>query len=507
MLGAVVIALPLGGSVGVALHRCPAGGLLGAVRRAGIAALLSAVALPLYLHAAGWEAAAGKFGWIPLLQTTASRYWFVGSLATIWIHGVSGAAWVALGTAWGLARLPRPLLEMAALEAGRGAALRAVALPLALPVIAASGLWVALLAATEMTVADLYGVRSLADLVYLRYAYDPEPLAIVLACLAPALVAIPLLLLLVRLTHHRVVLRGGGADPGDAERTDANDRGGPLRRAGAAGTVALGVLLILGIPLSSLLVKAGWGIQAVSPGGAHGSPIPRWGWSGGRFLETLKEAWQTFGAEYGWTALLAVATAAVAVLLGGMAAGWADGSPRRTRLGLIAAVLLVLLPGPVVGLGMIELFHGHGAWLSWLYRATLVPTIFSQLVRAVPAAYLVVRAGYRMLDPAWGDAALADGVGRWGRLWRIEWPLLRGTVGGAAVVAALVTIADVPASLVVLPPSVTTVGTRLFGLLHSGVRYQESGLAIGFCVGFAMLLAMLAMLRGFRPRIPVRWPM
>ena len=49
---------------------------------------------------------------------------------------------------------------------------------------------------------------------------------------------------------------------------------------------------------------------------------------------------------------------------------------------------------------------------------------------------------------------------------------------------------DVPATLPVVPPGVTTVGTRLFGLLHSGARQQEAALAIwyvGFVVSFVMI--------------------
>jgi iron(III) transport system permease protein len=50
---------------------------------------------------------------------------------------------------------------------------------------------------------------------------------------------------------------------------------------------------------------------------------------------------------------------------------------------------------------------------------------------------------------------------------------------------------DVPATLPVIPPGMTTVGTRLFGLLHSGARYQESALAIWYLLAVAAISLVL----------------
>jgi iron(III) transport system permease protein len=65
-------------------------------------------------------------------------------------------------------------------------------------------------------------------------------------------------------------------------------------------------------------------------------------------------------------------------------------------------------------------------------------------------------------------------------MWSIDRPLLERSLVAASLVAAVVASGDVPATLPVVPPGVTTVGTRLFGLLHSGARYQEAALAIWY---------------------------
>lgn len=536
MLCAVLIAVPLGVVMAVAASCCEPGKFGRRVRGLYLVAMLCAIALPMYLHAAGWESAAGKFGWVPLMQTSGQRFWFSGFFATAWIHGIIGAAWVGLATVWGVSRIPRNLIEIAAMEASVLRSLGAVVLPLALPGIVAGALWVALLAATEMTVADLYGVRTLADLVYLRYAYDPEPMGIVLACLAPAVVAVPLLYFLLRASGQVTAVHQGPPlgwlSP--IERTSGQMRtvvieeqwpnaapearepvgGRPLVRCGRGFgmmlrrglppvVVIVAVALVLVLPLLSLLVKAGWQVVDVEESLASRTSA-RYSWSPSRFAMTISESFRTFGTEYRWTAVLAVTTALPAVVVGWVAAAWADRSAKVAGVALVGAVLLVLLPGPVVGMVVVQLFHGRGEWFGWMYTQTLIPTICAQLVRAGPAAYLVIRAGYRTLDPAVADAAVTDGAAFFGRLFRIDGPRLLGTLLVAGAVAGIVATADVPASLVVLPPSVSTVGTRMFGLLHSGVRYQESGLAIGFCVGFAALLAIVGGFVSWRAGITTR---
>ena len=78
------------------------------------------------------------------------------------------------------------------------------------------------------------------------------------------------------------------------------------------------------------------------------------------------------------------------------------------------------------------------------------------------------------------------------RMWRVDLRLLTGPLVLASLAAAVVATGDVPVTLPVAPPGVTTVGTRLFGLLHSGARYQEAALAIwylGAIVAIALVIA------------------
>jgi iron(III) transport system permease protein len=108
------------------------------------------------------------------------------------------------------------------------------------------------------------------------------------------------------------------------------------------------------------------------------------------------------------------------------------------------------------------------------------------LVRATPVAYWILRAGYRGIDDPVLDASRLDSS-LLKRIWSIDRPLLKTSILAAFLAAAVVASGDVPAMLPVMPPGVTTVGTRLFGLLHSGARYQEASLAIWYVAVVAMI--------------------
>jgi iron(III) transport system permease protein len=189
-----------------------------------------------------------------------------------------------------------------------------------------------------------------------------------------------------------------------------------------------------------------------------------------------------------------VAMAAVAV---------AGGKRNRLRWCDTFYLGAVMVPGPVVALATVWLFRRDLPGLDTLYGQTLVPTMIALLPRSGSAAYLVLRVATTRLDPAIRTAAQIECPGRWRRYWRIELPLILPALLVAIGASGAVAVADVPATLPVLPPGVSTVGTRLFGLLHSGARSQEAALAIGFLLIVLVLSVLfLTLEKVIRPRRP-----
>ncbi len=449
--------------------------------------MIAAIAMPMILHAAAWEATAGKFGWLSLTQTGARDYrgWagmFSGLLACGWIHGLASTSPVALATWYGVRRIPVSLLQQSQLEMSPWQSWWRIRLPIALPWVLVGLLGTAALAATEMTVVDLYGFRTLADEFYLYYAVDPSAAAVIMTCLMPMVIAVALIGLHVAANRLTVSVRYGPQGSYGPQESGATETERPSAAIFVAGALAILVAtLVVVVPLGGLLVKAGHEVE-VADGGRTVS------WSLARCLNVLGSALPTFAAEYQWTLILAGLTGSAAVIIAWPLAAVGRSNRKLQRVVDVATVLLVLIPGPIVGLAVVRLFQLPLPGVSLLYQSTLVPTMIALLFRSGPVAYWIVRAGYRGIDDELLIAARMD-VSWWERVWVIDRPLVWRHLVVAAFASAIIASGDVPATLPVVPPGVSTVGTRLFGLLHSGARYQEAALAFWYVTAVVAIAA------------------
>ena len=139
----------------------------------GLACLLF---LPLYLQAAAWDAGFGRMGWLTLASEVLDRPWLIGWRATVWIHSVAAIPWVVLIVGIGL-RYVEPELEEEALLCGTPFQVLAnVTLRRATPAIGVAALWVAVWTAGEMTVTDIYGIRTYAEELYTGFALADDGL-------------------------------------------------------------------------------------------------------------------------------------------------------------------------------------------------------------------------------------------------------------------------------------------------------------------------------------------
>ena len=453
------------------------------------ATMVASVALPMILHAASWEATAGKFGWLPLTQTGTRASGltafgaFGGLVACGWIHGLVGAGIVALATRHGLRTTPRRVLEQARLENSPSRLWWRVRLPLAMPWIVAAMLATAVLAATEMTVVDLYGFRTIADEFYLYYAVDPTWTSLVMTWVVPILISLVLMAVLKSIRRERLTVRGRVGEIACADRPGLS-----------AVTLAMlifvfAVSLILFVPVFGLLIKMGHHVQVRGD-------VVEVDWSAIVAIKTMAAAPATFADEYRWTALIAVLTGTAAVALGWPLAAWGRTGRRVENLIDVASIIFVTIPGPIVGLAVVRMFRTD--WpafntlnLDALYQRTLIPTVIALLFRAGPLAYWVLRAGYRSMDRTLLDASRLDST-VWRRMWSIDRRMLGTHFVVAFAASCVVASGDVPATLPVIPAGVTTVGTRLFGLLHSGARQQEAALAIWY-VGAVVVCVMVGL--------------
>ena len=487
--GACAVGVPLGTAMAWLLVRTDMPG-----RRFGVALLAMMLFLPLYVQAAAWQAGFGTLGWFVcqfnLPPCLVLESWF----AAVWIHAMAAVPWVALIVGVGLRMIEPELEEQALLDGSAGRVFLRVTLPGTLPAMGVATLWVATVTAGEMTVTDLFAVRTFAEEIYTQAqltnnlgeaARHTMPGMVFTAGLVAAAMGLCLKLA-----------------PGKRPLTlhaPCTFRLGVWRMP-AALLAALMLLLLIGLPIGSLCHKAG-AIVTLQDNAWHRS------WSPGKLAAQVAASPWRFHREFGWSLLIAsVAATASLVAAVGLASAARRGGLRALPALIVTAVCLAV-PGPVVGLVVIRLLnYPENRLLNWLYTNSILAPGMVLFVAALPLATLIVWHALRTVPQELLDAAAADGAGPIARLWRVALPCRLPAVGLAWIVAMAVALGELGGSVLVAVPGVTTLSEQIFGLLHSGVEDRLAGICLSLIMLFAAATVAAAWLvrRWARPKTNVR---
>lgn len=470
------ISLPLGALLGWLLTRTDMPG-----RKTALLILAATLFVPMHLQAAAWQAGFGMQGWYTLIFTSLPP--LEGWPAVVWIHGVAALPWATLIVGAGLCLVERELEEQGLLDGSPGQLLFRVTLPAALPAIGVAALWVTILSAGEIAVTDLFSVRTYAEEVYTLIAVGPlmeqgEPLegttlAILPGILISAWLAIAGLAVLTRLAPARRPLTLGGRYV---------FRLG-VWRTPLAILVGLVLLILVGVPLASLCYKAGVLVTQTDAGRARS-------WSLWKCIEMIASSPYRYPWESGWSLVIGT-LAATAAVAAGIPMAWLarSGGYRAWGVMLITALSLAT-PGPVVGLVVIWLLNRPGCPpLVYLYDQSILAPWLALSLRGFAPATLILWHSLASVPSELLDAARVDGAGPMSRLWRIAVPSRLTGVCLAWIVVFVLSMGDLAASILVVPPGVTTLSIRIFLLLHYGVEDRVAGV----CLAQVAALAALAM--------------
>lgn len=450
--------------------------------------------VPLYLHAAAWQSGFGWDGWYTVLTGNVYRPATsiggegpavrppisTGTLVAGWrgaviVHAIYAIPWVVLIVGLGLVRIEAELEEYALLDTNPWGVFRHVTVWRGAPALVIATLWVAISTSAEMTVTDLFQVRTYAEELYTDLTLG-TPAGETAVQALPGVVAAAWLVAVGCLVAARLAPHAANASLGQRIVFPLGRLRWPLM---AVSTLA--TMLVAGVPLFSLAYKAGSKVSVV--GGARVRD-----WSFEKLLALVVEAPARFGRELYWSLLLAglVATAAVTT-------GWALAWTAR-RGGWRAAVVLILcgfavaIPGPLLGLALIRLLNQPESWwLAALYDRTLLAPWLALCVRSTPWATLILWHALRNVSQETLEAAELDGAGAWRRLWQVALPQCRSAVALAWLVAGIIALGDLSATILVLPPGVMTISSRIFERLHYGAEDQVAGVCLLLVAVFASL--------------------
>ncbi len=479
-LAVIVCSVPCGVLLAVLISRTDVFG-----RRIAGAILTTMLFVPLYLQAAGWDAGFGRQGWLTLSSESFAQPLLTGMRAAIWIHTLAAIPWVMLLVGVALRHVDPELEESALLDCSAPAAVWRVTLPMVLPAIAAAMLWVLIITAGEITVTDLYQVRTFAEEVY-----NTVPLLDESSAGEPGSATLPrgtgasFALLVAGLILAGAIVR----QPISVPARPAVIFSLGIWRIPATVLLAIAVLAIAGVSLANLGYNAGMRVEEVA------GQITR-DWSAAKAASMLWLTPRRFSSELSWSAVIGAVSATVSVAIAiplawfARRGGW-HGWPALSCVAVGAA-----LPGPILGLWIIRLLNRPDVeWVAWLYDHSILAPVAATTVRALPAAILVSWYGIQSLPQDLLDAAAVDGLGPLARLLRVVAPVRWRILLAAWLMSFVVAAGDLSASILVTPPGLFTAPVRVFGLLHAGVDDQVAGLCltnVGVIVVIQFVLAML----------------
>jgi len=472
-LSALAVSAPIAAALAWCLTRYEIPG-----RRFWEACLLVLLFIPLYIQLAAWEAGFGRGGWYStIIAKTLTNPPMEGFRGAVWVHAVAAVPWLFWIFRLAFLAIPRVWEEAALLDATPWKVLTRITLPLAAPAMLAGVLYVLIICATEITVTDRYQFRSYAEVLYSEFVLSSDfrelPLGLwpIMALMLGVLISG---LMLCRVALPRLVQATASTQTVIAQRSRI-----------AVGFVLAVVILLFFLPIGNLVYQAG--IEVTADGDAR---IRSWSLS--KLLRLVAGSPIRYRTELAWTAILVQLSTLAAIAVATVAGWWARRHPWRLTANAVVATLCFVVPGPLLGIAIIAALNGPTDSLrGWLYADTIFAPWLALFVRSLPFAYLLVIYGLNTIPETIYEAAESDGAGWWTSLSFVALPMLWPHLSCAVFVCLAVGVAELSASVMVMPPGMTTVASEIFNLIHYGAEDQLAGLCLA-CLLLMVVISLFA---------------
>jgi 2-aminoethylphosphonate transport system permease protein len=196
--------------------------------------------------------------------------------------------------------------------------------------------------------------------------------------------------------------------------------------------------------------------------------------------------------------LTALAASVLALATGTWAALTAErlrGPGRRLMNALF--VLPVAVPSVVVGLALLVAFSEP----PLLLNGTPGIVILAHTVLVTAFAYQSVSAAAARLDPGYEQCAASLGASPGRVLWRVRLPLLLPSLTAATGLCFALSMGELSATMMLYPPSWTTLPITVFGATDRGALFGGAALAV---VLMAVTLLVLLLVSRWRSRASYR---
>lgn len=378
---------------------------------------------------------------------------FKGMGWAVFIFSFSYFPMVVLLASHGLRRVDGCMEEAARVYRGWKGAIWGVALKLSLPHGLAGALFVFLFTLSSYSVPSLLGVNTFTIEVFSQF--KSLNMGQATATSFPFVAVALAVILAVRFFEKKKgvpSLTGKWIPPSPI----------PLGRGAAFGFLfcVLVVFIGAGVPLAVLLSKAGG------------------------FGETIENARE----EIKNSLLFASLGATITVTIGMLLAYWIVRSPSG-RARILRTIVLVpyALPATVLGVGLLGVWNRPGfggwnpPWLRELFRVvydTQNIILICTFARFIPFVAESIAQFFRQIHPSLEEAAILSGIS-WTRSFiRVVLPLGFSGLVVAWIMAFVLSVGELDATLVVAPAGYHTIPQRIFNMVHFGYDEKVSALCL-----------------------------
>jgi len=413
--------------------------------------LLILAPLPPYIHALAWMAFAGRLS-TALAVFGLPGLTLRGGFASWWVQFM---AWLPLAT--GLALVAFEAIDPDLIEAGRlqrpdTQVLRKIIFPLAAPMLLAGAGFLFLLSLTDYSVPSLFQFNVYALEIFAEFsAYHQAGRALLTSL--PLLLVSGIVLYLTQAGLRQAALHPPWKRREWAAPANWTRWGTHLQR------VALCLLVVqITVPLVSQL-----------------SLVDSW--------ENLATTVQSARAEIVSSTWISLATALLCLPLALPIARALLDRGFTAKAGWFLTLAPLSLPAPLVGIGLIAIWNHP--FLTSIYGKPVMP-VLATLARFTPFAVVVLLAQLRRVDPALIAAARVFQKNPLQGWLQVHLPLLAPGLLAAASLTFVLSIGELGATLLVVPPGQSTVTIRIYNFLHYGATDTVAGLCL--LVTFATLV-------------------
>lgn len=206
----------------------------------------------------------------------------------------------------------------------------------------------------------------------------------------------------------------------------------------------------------------------------------------------LRNAWPDLADSLPSTLMVASTIAITSTFLAWILAELSAISSLFKWAALTGAAIGLAVPGPVAGLAVQWLWMPYEA----IYDSSAV-IIAAQLFRLMPVTLILLWPSIFYRSRPIQDLVDMDGLSARVLFWRLQWP----TKGPVAIAAMGVTfglsVGELPATNLVVPPGVEMLSVRLWGLMHTGVESHLAAVVLLCMLAFCVMITFARIVRHF----------